>query len=422
MASNFENNLAFAKGLDDVDTLFSFRERFHIPLHKDKPAIYFCGNSLGLQPKSTAYLFEKELKDWAKLGVEGHFHAQSPWFYYANQFSASLGRILGAKPSEVIAMNSLTVNLHLLLLSFYKPNGKRNKIIMEAGAFPSDQYAIETQVRLHGLNPEDTIIELTPREGAYCLADEDIEKAIRDTGEELACVLMGGVNYYTGQLYDMASITKATHDVGALAGFDLAHATGNVPLSMHDWDVDFACFCSYKYLNSGPGGVGGIYVHERWGNEPSVLRLAGWWGNEEATRFKMKKGFVPAKGAASWQMSNAPVFNMVGLRASLDIMDHTSMKELHRKSRDMTAYLEFLLQDLGHLSFSIITPKDPEKRGAQLSLLFHKDGKKVFDALTNAGVIADWREPDVIRVAPVPLYNTFMEVFQFYKILKDLSL
>lgn len=421
MAYTFEPGYAFARNLDDMDTLFSFRERFHIPQHHDQPAIYFCGNSLGLQPKSTAYLFEKELKDWAKLGVDGHFQARSPWFYYANQFSASLARIMGCLPSEVMAMNTLTVNLHLLLLSFYKPDAKRYKIIMEAGAFPSDQYAIETQVKMHGFNPSDAIIELKPRDGAYCLEEADIEAAIQEAGDALACVLMGGVNYYTGQLYDMAAITRKAHEVGALAGFDLAHATGNVPLNLHDWAVDFACMCSYKYLNSGPGGAGAIYVHEKWGNDASVFRLAGWWGNEEATRFEMKKGFLPAKGAAGWQMSNAPVFNMIGLKASLDIMDNTSMKDLHEKSQKLTAYLTYLLKDLNHLSFTVITPEDPTKRGAQLSLLFHKDGRKVFDALTDAGVIADWREPDVIRVAPVPLYNTYSEVYRFYQILKELT-
>lgn len=421
MAFEFEPTLDFARNLDDLDTLFSFRERFHLPLHKDKPAIYFCGNSLGLQPKSTAYLFKQDIDDWATFGVEGHFKAQSPWYYYANQFSEPLGRILGAKQIEVMAMNTLTVNLHLLLLSFYRPEGKRNKIIMEAGAFPSDQYAIETQVKMHGLAPEKTIIELSPKEGTHCLEDEDILAAIREAGDELACVLMGGVNYYTGQLYDMESITKVAHEVGAIAGFDLAHAAGNVPLALHKWEIDFACLCSYKYLNSGPGGVGAIYINEKWGNNPEVLRLAGWWGNDENTRFEMEKGFIPARGAAGWQMSNAPVFNMIGLKASLDIINTVDLAVLQEKSQRLTAYLEFLLNKLTNLSFSIITPKDPNKRGAQLSLLFQKDGKKVFDELTKQGVIADWREPNVIRVAPVPLYNTYTEVFRFFEILKSIA-
>ncbi|PSK90336.1 kynureninase [Taibaiella chishuiensis] len=419
--ANFEPTLEYAQGQDDIDILFSFRERFHIPQHEGQDCIYLCGNSLGLQPKSTAYLFEKELADWAKWGVEGHFNAERPWFSYHQQFSPSLARIVGAQKEEVVAMNTLTVNLHLLLLSFYKPSGSRYKIIMEAGAFPSDQYAIETQVRMYGHNPDDAIIELSPREGEHCLRDEDILQAIEEAGESVACVMMGAVNYYTGQYYDLKSITEAAHRIGAIAGFDLAHAMGNIPLQLHDWKVDFACWCSYKYLNSGPGGVGGIFVHEKHGNNPEVFRLAGWWGNDESTRFKMKKGFIPAKGAASWQMSNAPVFNMVGHRASLDIFDKTNMRDLRAKSKRMTAYLEFLLQQLNHLSFTIITPSEPERRGAQLSLLFHDKGREAFDALTNQGVIADWREPNVIRVAPVPLYNSFEDVYRFYEVLKTLA-
>lgn len=419
--ANFEPTLEYAQAQDDIDILFYFRERFHIPQHEGKDCIYLCGNSLGLQPKSTSYLFEKELSDWAKWGVEGHFNAERPWFSYHQQFSASLARIVGANKDEVVAMNTLTVNLHLLLLSFYKPANGRYKIIMEAGAFPSDQYAIETQVRMYGYNPDDAIIELTPREGEHTLRDEDILKAIEDAGESVACVMMGAVNYYTGQFYDLKTITETAHRIGAIAGFDLAHAMGNLPLQLHDWQVDFACWCSYKYLNSGPGGVGGIFVHEKHGNNPEVFRLAGWWGNDESTRFKMKKGFIPAKGAASWQMSNAPVFNMVGHRASLDIFDKTNMRDLRAKSKRMTAYLEFLLNELHHLSFTIITPTEPERRGAQLSLLFHDKGREAFDALTRQGVIADWREPNVIRVAPVPLYNSFEDVYRFYEVLKALA-
>lgn len=419
--ANFEPTLEYAQAQDDIDILFSFRERFHIPKHEGQDAIYLCGNSLGLQPKSTAYLFEKELADWAKWGVEGHFNAERPWFSYHQQFSQSLARIVGAGKEEVVAMNTLTVNLHLLLLSFYRPANGRYKIIMEAGAFPSDQYAIETQVRMYGYDPADAIIELTPREGEHCLRDEDILKVIEEAGQSVACVMMGAVNYYTGQFYDLKTITETTHKIGAYAGFDLAHAMGNIPLQLHDWNVDFACWCSYKYLNSGPGGVGGIFVHEKHGNNPEFFRLAGWWGNDESTRFKMKKGFIPAKGAASWQMSNAPVFNMVGHKASLDIFDKTNMRDLRSKSKRMTAFLEFLLNDLDHLSFTIITPTEPERRGAQLSLLFHDKGREAFDALTQKGVIADWREPNVIRVAPVPLYNSFEDVFRFYEVLKALS-
>lgn len=416
-----EATAEFARSMDDMDVLFSFRERFHFPQHQGKPAIYLCGNSLGLQPKSTAYLFEKELDDWAKYGVEGHFQADDPWFGYANKFSKSLSRIVGAKPSEVMAMNTLTVNLHLLMLSFYRPTKERFKVIMEAGAFPSDQYALETQVRLHGLDPETAIIELKPEPGAHCLDDAAILDAIAVHGEQLACVMMGGVNYYTGQYYDLEAITRAAHAQGALAGFDLAHAAGNVVLALHDWEVDFACWCSYKYLNAGPGGVGAIYVHEKWGDDPETFRLGGWWGNEEAGRFEMKKGFVPAAGARGWQMSNAPVFNMIGLKASLDILDRTSIRQLSEKSRQLTAYMEFLLKELQGLSFTIITPSEPRRRGAQLSLLFHENGKAVFEYLAANGVIADWREPNVVRMAPVPLYNSFEDVFTLFEVLKSFS-
>lgn len=419
MQHQFEANLEYASSQDDLDTLHGFRERFYFPQHEGRDVYYFCGNSLGLQPKSAAYLFQKELDDWAAHGVEGHFRAQSPWMYYHNQFSESLAKIVGAKPTEVVAMNTLTVNLHLLLISFYRPTKARYKIIMEGGAFPSDQYAIETQVKMHGFDPEDAIIELQPKEGAYTLEDEAILQTIRDAGDSLACVMIGGVNYYTGQLYDMAAITKVAHEVGAICGFDLAHAMGNVPMQLHDWDVDFACWCSYKYLNSGPGGVGGAFVHEKHSNNPETLRLAGWWGNEESTRFKMRKGFVPAEGAASWQMSNAPVFNMVAHKASLDIFDKLTVQRLREKSLKLTAYLHFLLQQLDHLKFEIITPAEPHRRGAQLSMLFTEQGREVFEFLELNGVVADWREPNVIRVAPVPMYNSFEDVYRFYEILKD---
>jgi len=417
----FEPGLAFAKLQDDMDILHNLRRRFHFPQHDGKASIYFCGNSLGLQPISAAYLFEKELADWAKYGVEGHFQAENPWFSYHRPFSAELAKIVGAQEEEVVAMNTLTVNLHLLLISFYRPTAERYKIIMEEGAFPSDQYAIETQVRMHGLHPEDAIIELKPRDGEHTLRKEDILEAIEQAGPTLACVLIGGVNYYTGQLFPLREITEAAHQVGAYCGFDLAHAMGNVPLALHDWQVDFACWCSYKYLNSGPGGVGGIFVHQKHGNNPDTFRLGGWWGNDEKDRFKMEKGFIPAKGAVSWQMSNAPVFNMIAHKASLDIFSKTNMKELRKKSLRLTAYLEFLLQQIDHLDFEIITPKDPEQRGAQLSLLFGKKGREIFDALSRQGVIADWREPNVIRIAPVPLYNSFEDVYRFYEILNALK-
>ncbi len=420
MQKAFDTSLEFAHTQDQLDILHPFRERFLFPQHNDKNTVYFCGNSLGLQSSAVQYLMDAELADWAKYGVEGHFNARSPWFSYHQQFSENLAQIVGAKKDEVVAMNTLTVNLHLLLMSFYRPKDGRYKIIMEAGAFPSDQYAIETQVRMYGYDPMDAIIEISPREGAYIIEEEDILAAIKTAGDSLAVVLFGGVNYYTGQLFDMKAITEAAHHAGAYCGFDLAHAVGNIPMQLHDWDVDFACWCSYKYLNSGPGGVGGAFVHERHGDNPDTFRLAGWWGNDEKTRFKMQKGFAPQRGAASWQMSNAPVFNMVAHRASLDLFQKATMFALREKSLRMTAYMEYLLNQLTHLSFTIITPKDPNRRGAQLSMLFHEKGREVFDALTANGVIADWREPNVIRIAPVPMYNNFEDCHRFYEILKAL--
>jgi len=419
-STTFETSLEYAQSLDEVDILFPFRERFRFPQHNAKDVIYLCGNSLGLQPKSVEYLMQQELEDWAKYGVEGHFQARNPWFSYHKLFTERLCKIVGAHKEEVVAMNTLTVNLHLLMLSFYRPEGKRYKILMEAGAFPSDQYAMETQVRMYGYDPEDAIIEMKPKHGAHIIEEEDILAAINEAGDSLACVMIGGVNYYTGQFFDLKKITDAAHRVGAYAGYDLAHAVGNVLLQLHDWNVDFACWCSYKYLNSGPGAVGGIYVHEHHAKNPKVFRLAGWWGNDEKTRFKMEKGFIPAKSAESWQMSNAQVFNMVAHNASLDIYEKAGMKALRGKSELLTAYLEFLLNQVDNLPFMVITPSHPQRRGCQLSLLFKERGREVFDKLTQQGVVADWREPDVIRIAPVPLYNTFEDVYHFYEVLKGM--
>lgn len=421
MNMNYEATLAYAKDMDQVDTLYSFRTRFHFPQHEGKDVVYMCGNSLGLQPRSVEYLMQQELKDWAKHGVEGHFQAANPWFSYHHIFSERLAKLVGAKKEEVVATNTLTVNLHLLMISFYRPEGNRYKIIMEAGAFPSDQYAVETQVRMHGYAPADAIIEITPEPGKHIIEEEDILKAIEEAGDSLALVMFGGVNYYTGQYFDLQKITAAAHKAGAYAGYDLAHAAGNIPMQLHDWDVDFACWCSYKYLNSGPGGVGGIFVNEKHCNNPEIFRLGGWWGNDEKDRFKMRKGFIPQHNAGSWQMSNAPVFNMVAHNAALDIHDKAGMKALREKSEQLTGYAEFLLKQVKHLSFEIITPADPARRGCQLSLLFADKGREVFDALTKNGVIADWREPNVIRIAPVPLYNTFEDVYRFYEILLSVN-
>ncbi|RYD55221.1 MAG: kynureninase [Sphingobacteriales bacterium] len=421
MQSSFEATLEYAQGLDQVDIMFPFRERFLFPQHDGKDVRYFCGNSLGLQPKSVSYLMQQELEDWARYGVEGHFQARHPWFSYHHLFTERLTKIVGAKPNEVVAANTLTVNLHLLMISFYRPQNGRYKIIMEAGAFPSDQYAVETQVRMYGYEPEDAIIEIKPREGAYIIEEEDIIAAINEAGQSLALVMIGGVNYYTGQFFDLKAITDAAHRVGAYAGYDLAHAVGNLPLQLHNWNVDFACWCSYKYLNSGPGGVGGIYVHEHHAKNPRIFRLGGWWGNSEKERFKMEKGFVPEKNAGSWQMSNAPVFNMVAHHASLDIYEKAGMAELRKKSEKLTAYMQFLLEKITHLPFTIITPTEPHRRGCQLSLLFKDRGREVFDKLTENGVIADWREPNVIRIAPVPLYNTYEDAYKFYEILAGIE-
>jgi kynureninase len=418
----YEASLAYAQDQDQLDSLYGFRERFLFPQHNGENVVYFCGNSLGLQPKSTAYLMQGELNDWATHGVEGHFRAKNPWFSYHHLFTEKLAKIVGAKNTEVVAMNTLTVNLHLLMISFYRPAAAgRYKILMEAGAFPSDQYAVETQVRMHGFDPADAIIEISPRDGEHIIEEEDIIAAINEAGSSLALVMIGGVNYYTGQFFDLEKITDAAHKVGAYAGFDLAHAVGNIPLQLHDWNVDFACWCSYKYLNSGPGAVGGIYVHEHHASNPKTLRLAGWWGNDEASRFKMEKGFIPKNTAESWQMSNAQVFNMVAHNASLDIYDKTTMAALREKSEQLTGYMEYLLSQLTDLPFVIITPSHPQRRGCQLSLLFTDRGREVFEKLTENGVIADWREPNVIRIAPVPLYNSFEDCYKFYEVLKNLG-
>lgn len=416
---NFAPDLAFARDKDQSDPLFRFRERFHIPGRAGKELLYFCGNSLGLQPKSVSYLMNQELEDWARFGVDGHFKAKNPWFSYHKLFSERLGKLVGALPDEVVAANSLTINLHLLLISFFKPQGKRTKILMEAGAFPSDQYAIESQLRMHGLDPDAHLIEVGPRPGTDVIAMEDILEVIETEGENLALIIMGGVHYYSGQYFDLKEITRAGQKQGALVGFDLAHAAGNVALSLHDWNVDFACWCSYKYLNGGPGAVGGLFVHERHGKNPDTFRLAGWWGHQEAQRFKMEKGFQAEPGAAGWQLSNAPVLNMVGLHASLDIFEKAGMDLIVEKSRDLTQYFAYLLDQIPHPPFRVLTPQDPDQRGAQISLYFHQKGKQVFEALEAKGVVADWREPGVIRMAPVPLYNRYEDVYEAVRLIRE---
>ncbi len=414
----FENTREFAQNLDRNDPLRSYRDRFFIPQHEGKDSVYLTGNSLGLQPRSSIKHIEQELADWAKYGVEGHFDGKNPWFHYHKFFSKSAAKIVGAKDQEVVVMNNLTVNLHLMMVSFYRPTKTRYKIIMEGGAFPSDQYAMESQARYHGFAYEDAVIEVYPREGEYHLRTEDILKTIEDHGDTVALVMFSGVQYYTGQAFNMKAITEKAHSVGANAGFDLAHAAGNLVMQLHDWDVDFAVWCSYKYLNSSPGGVSGVFVHERHAQNPDLPRFAGWWGHKEEERFQMKKGYIPEHGAAGWQLSNAPVMAMAVHRASLDIFDEVSMEMLNEKSIPLNAYLQFMVEDAARkndkLSFEIITP---EERGCQLSVLTGENGKALFDHLAKAGVVADWRQPNVIRMAPVPLYNSFEDIYKFGQVL-----
>ncbi len=427
MVITFENSLQFARLMDDEDPLKQFRDRFYIPLLNGRDVIYMTGNSLGLQPKTTQDYVLRELEDWATYGVEGHFHARTPWYSYQDYLTNQVASLLGAKPVEVVAMNSLTANLHLLMVSFYRPTKQRYKIICEYDAFPSDLYAVQSQASYHGFNPDDAVIYLKPRKGEYLLRHEDILDVISQNRDSLATVMLGAVNYYTGQFFDLEKISSAAHDAGATVGFNLAHATGNVSLKLHEWNADYACFCSYKYLNAGPGGVSGIFIHERFADDKSIPRFAGWWGNDPDTRFTMPRTFVPARGARSWQVSNAPVLPLAALNASLDIVTEAGFENLRMKSEKLTSYAEFIINEINN-SFvkkgkeapvKIITPSDPTQRGCQLSLIIKNKGKELHNALTLKGVIADWREPDVIRIAPVPLYNTFEDVFQFGKIIEE---
>lgn len=419
----YKNTVEYAKFLDEQDHLKSFREQFYIPLMHGKEAIYFTGNSLGLQPKNTQDYIINELEDWANYGVEGHFHAKNPWMHYHEMFAAPLSEIVGAKPEEVVAMNQLTVNLHLLLVSFYRPTKQRYKIICEAKAFPSDQYALESQVKFHGFEYEDAVMEIAPREGEHIIRHEDILQAIEQNKNELALVIFGGVNYYSGQVFDMKSIAEAAHKAGAYAGFDLAHAAGNIELQLHDWNADFACWCSYKYLNSGPGGVSGVFIHEKHITDKSIPRFAGWWGYDKDSRFEMKRGFNPIPTAEGWQLSNAPVLSMAAHKASLDVFEEAGIQNIFSKNKQLSEYLLFILEEVNKLAsekiIEIITPKKPAEHGCQVSMLMQRDGKKIYEELKKQSVIADWREPNVIRVAPVALYNSFEDIFRFGEIIKS---
>ena len=417
----FSADEQFALQLDSEDPLRHFRQKFHLPLGKDdKPLIYFAGNSLGLMPKAARAIVEEELDNWAKLGVDAHHATGTPWYTYHEALRDPTARLVGAKPIEVICMNSLTVNLHLMMATFYRPTKSRFKILMEEPAFPSDTYAVKTQITHHGLDPNDALILVRARKGEFTIQMEDIIKLIEKHADQLAVVMFAGVNFFTGQWFDVAKITAAAHKHGVVVGFDLAHAVGNVPLTLHDWNVDFAVWCSYKYLNAGPGAVAGAFVHERHATNTKLLRLAGWFGNDPNTRFRLhlEPEFVPVASADGWQISNPPIFAMAPLRASLVVFDDAGgMESLRAKSTGLTGYLEFLLTKIGSKKFTVITPRNPDERGCQLSILAHEHPKELLKELEAASVKCDFREPNVIRVAPTPLYNTFHEVWRFARIL-----
>jgi kynureninase len=413
---HFKNDLEFARSLDEKDELAEYRKQYLIPKTKDgKEWIYMAGNSLGLQPVRVREYIGEELDDWAKHGVEGHWDARHPWLPYHENLTEMAARLVGGKPIEVVIMNTLTVNLHLMMVSFYRPTKERYKIIIEADAFPSDRYAVDSQAKFHGFDPSTAVVALKPREGEYTLRPEDIFQAIEREGQSLALVMLGNVNYLTGQAFDMKTIAAKAHSVGALAGFNLAHGAGNLLLKLHDDDVDFAMWCSYKYLNSGPGSLAGCFVHERHSKDSSLPRFAGWWGHNKKTRFQMGPTFDPIPGAEGWQLSNPPIFQLAALRASMELFDKAGMANLRRKGDLLTAYLEFLLTDIGGDFFRVITPSDPKQRGSQLSIKLKSQPKDFVKSLGEKGVICDFREPDIMRAAPTPMYNTFEDVYNFAK-------
>ncbi|WP_026915243.1 kynureninase [Christiangramia portivictoriae] len=418
----FENSLEFAQQLDKEDELADYRNEFIFPKINGKDAIYFVGNSLGLQPRTARKYVDEIMKDWAELGVEGHFKAEKPWWDYHERFAGKLASVVGANASEVTVMNTLTVNLHLLMVSFYRPEGKRYKIICEEKAFPSDQYMISSQVRLHGYDPEDAIVEIKKRDGEHNFRTEDILNKIREVGEECALVLIGGVNYYTGQVMDMETITKAGHETGAFVGWDLAHAAGNIELKLSEWNVDFAAWCSYKYMNSGPGNASGCFINQKYHNQKDIPRFEGWWGHNKERRFLMEPEFQPESNADAWQISNAPVLALAPYLASLEMFAEVGMSSLLKKRDKIVAYLEFVLKEIDkevESTFEIITPSAPSERGTQLSVFLHGEGKEIFNYLMDNGVMLDWREPNVIRLAPAPFYCSYEDIFRFGQILKQ---
>lgn len=410
----------YAKSQDSSDSLAKFREEFSIPVNeRGEESIYLCGNSLGLMPLRTRSYMEEVLDDWAKLGVEGHVHAKHPWLPYHEFLTENMADLVGAKPEEVVVMNSLTVNLHLLMVSFYRPTKTRYKILIEYSPFPSDRYAVESQAAFHGFDPKEAIIELKPEEGEYFITRERIQTLLEKEGDSIALILIGGVNYYTGQAYDINAITKLGHQHGCVVGFDLAHAAGNLHLRLHDDGPDFAAWCNYKYVNAGPGALGGIFVHERHARSFDLPRFKGWWGHDKTIRFQMGDTFVPMAGAEGWQLSNPPILSMLPVRASLEIFSEAGIQHCRKKSVLLTTLMIDMIQSLGIEGIEIITPLQPEHRGSQISLRMLRPDKRLFHALTDRNIIADWREPDVIRVAPAPLYNTFEDVYRFVTILSE---
>jgi kynureninase len=411
----------YAKAQDQKDPLANYREKFHIPKNTDgKEWLYFTGNSLGLQPKQTKNHIQQELDDWAKLGVEGHFEAKNPWMPYHEFLTETMAEIVGAKPIEVVIMNTLTTNLHLLMVSFYQPTNTKYKIIIESDAFPSDRYAVETQLQFHGYDPSESLIEWSPRDGETLLNIEDLESILKTQGNEIALLLIGGVNYYTGQYLNLKRIAELGHQKGCKVGIDLAHGVGNIQPKLHDTGVDFAAWCTYKYMNSGPGSLGGIFVHERYAHDTSLKRFAGWWSQNKETRFDMRQPLDITPGAEGWQLSNPPILSMAAIKASLELFSEVGMQALRDKSIQLTGYLEYLILKLDNKNISIITPKDPEERGCQLSIQVKNANKSLHTKLTEAHVITDWRTPNVIRCAPVPFYNSFEDVYRMVEILKTI--
>lgn len=419
--SNYQLGLEYAKQLDNKDQLSEFRQQFHLPKDEQgNPLIYMTGNSLGLQPKITEDYIQQELKDWATLGVEGHTEGKNPWLHYHEFLTETMADIVGAKPLEVVVMNSLTANLHFMMVSFYKPTDKRYKILIEADAFPSDKYAVESQLRHHGYDDKEGLILWKSRDGEELARYEDLEKILEDHGDEIALIMIGGVNYYTGQFFDLKRITELGHKYGCTVGFDCAHGAGNVLLNLHNSGADFAVWCTYKYLNSGPGSLSGAFVHERHANRKDLNRFTGWWSHNKETRFKMRDEFDQLPGAEGWQLSNPPILSMAAIRASLDIFKKAGFDKLVLKSKKLTGYFEFLINELNNSDIKIITPKNPDERGCQLSIQVKNADKSLHQKLTDSGIITDWREPDVIRCAPVPLYNSFMDVYNFVDRLKSI--